>query len=179
MCGGNLCVPSNNRAYPARMSWVTDRVEEERKASAAMAANQTPKYSPPPPAWLPVWEAIISATQAAVREFNQKQGSEQFRVSGWPKESVHMEVVSLPAAHRVATLFLQMTNEHTGEMYLTIPPEGEGIGRRGKFRMREGKIEALPDFVGQPQPPQTMTPEEFARFMLEPMLFRAQRAVSA
>jgi len=157
------------------MSWVTNRVEEEREARAAMPAPRQP-YTPPPPAWLPVWEGINAATQAAIREFNQAQGLEQFRVSARPTKSVHMEVVSLPAAHRVATLVLQVTNEHSGELGLVCPPEGEGINRHGNFRMRDGKIEALPNFVGTPQPPTApMTAAEFVRFILEPLLFRNRR----
>jgi hypothetical protein len=119
-----------------------------------------------------VWEDVNAATQAAVREFNQEQGSEQFRVSAWPTKSVQMEVISLAAAHRVATLVLQVTNEHGGELSLVCPPAGEGIGRHGNFRMREGRVEALPNFVGTPQPPTVpMTAGEFVRFALEPLLF--------
>jgi hypothetical protein len=119
-----------------------------------------------------VWEAINAAAQAAVREFNHAQGSEQFRASAWPTKSVHIEIVSLPAAHRVATLTLQVTNEHSGDLGLTFPPQGEGIGSRGSFRIRDGKIEALPNFVGTPQPPTApMTADEFVRFILDPLLF--------
>jgi len=136
---------------------------------------QSLPYTPAPPAWLSVWEEINVSAQAAVREFNHKKGSEQFRVSAWPNKSVIMEVISLPAAHRVATLVLQVTDEQTGDLGLTCPPVGEGIGRRGKFRMRDGKIKALENFVGVPQPPTTpMTAAEFVRFILEPLLFRTK-----
>ena len=153
------------------MSWVTEKVVQERKALAAVPPMPQ-KYTPPPPTWWSVWEDINTATHAAIREFNQAQGSEQFRVSSWPSKAVHMEVMSLSAAHRVATLVLQVTNEYSGHLGLTIPPEREGIGRRGSFRMRDGKIEALPNFVGTPQPPTApMTVPEFVRFILEPLLF--------
>lgn len=153
------------------MSWVTDRVEEERKARAAMPAPQKP-YIPPRPAWLSVWDSIIALTHVGVRDFNKGHKEDQFRVSAWPMKSVRMEVITLPAAHRVATLVLQETDEHSGEIGLVVPPEGEGIGRHGNFRIRGGTIEALPHFVGTPQPPTTqMTAAEFVRFMLEPLLF--------
>ena len=60
------------------MSWVTEKVKQEYEARAAVPPPPQP-YSPPSPAWWPVWEAINAATKAAVREFNQAQGSEQFR----------------------------------------------------------------------------------------------------
>jgi hypothetical protein len=147
---------------PATKSGVTG-IAQETAAKSTRINN---------PAHLPVWEDVTAATHAAVREFNLSQGSEQFRVSAWPTKAVHMEVVSLPAAHRVATLTLQVRDEYSGELGLTCPPEGEGIGRRGNFRMRDGKIEALPNFVGTPQPPTApMTAAEFVRFILEPLLF--------
>lgn len=156
------------------MCWVTGRIEEERKTRDAMPAPQPP-YSPQPP-WLPVWEEIISATQAFVREFNQEQRAEQFRVSWWPTKGVHMEVVSLPAGHRVATLVLQVTDERIGELGLVCPPEGQGIGRHANFRMSDGKIEALPNFVGMPRPSSgAMTADEFVHFILEPLLFPNRR----
>jgi hypothetical protein len=156
------------------MTWVTNRVEKEREARAAIPAPQKP-YTPPPPAWWSVWEAITTATQAAVREFNRAQGSEQFWVSAWPTKSVNMEIVSLLAAHRVATLTLEVTNEYIGELGLVCPPEGAGIGRHGSFRMRDGKIKVLPNFVGKPQPPATpMMAVEFVRYILEPLLFPAK-----
>src|SRR6266446_2608433 len=134
---------SGRWAYSQLMSWVTEKVKQEYEARAAVPPPPQP-YTPPPSAWWPVWEAINATAQAAVREFNHAQGSEQFRASAWPTKSVHIEIVSLPAAHRVATLTLQVTNEHSGDLGLTFPPQGEGIGRRGSFRMRDGKIEALP-----------------------------------
>ena len=152
------------------MSWVTNRVEEEREARAAMPPPQRP-YTPPPPAWLPVWEEVIATTQARVREFNEAQDDDQFRVGAWPTNSVRMEVISLPSAHRVVTLDLQVTNAHIGELGLVCPPEGAGINRHGNFRMRDGKIEALPNLVGMPQPTVPMTAAEFVRFILEPLLF--------
>jgi hypothetical protein len=112
-------VTADNWAYPRPMSWVTDRVEQERKASA-MAAKQEPNYNPPPPAWLPVWDEIIAAMSRVVREFNHAQGAEQFSV----RDQVHkfVEVVPVPGSHlRIATAVLQVADER-GNCILSVRP---------------------------------------------------------
>ena len=154
------------------MTWVADRLSYEDRVARIDKSLQALPYAPVPPAWMPVWEEINAVTHATVREFNHAKSAEQFRVSAWPNRSILMEIVSLPAAHRIATLVLQVTDERTGDLGLTCPPEGEGIGRRGRFRMCDGKIAALKNFVGNPQPPTApMTAADFVRFILEPLLF--------
>jgi hypothetical protein len=156
------------------MSWVTSRVEEEREARAAMPVPQRP-YIPSPPAWLSVWEATTAAIQASIREFNRAKGSEQFDLRVHDEVKKWLEIFPIPGSNRVATLTLQVENELSSDLSLTCPPEGEGIGRRGKFRIHGGQIEALPDFEGTPQPPSSpMSAAEFIRFILEPFLFRTK-----
>jgi hypothetical protein len=156
------------------MSWVTSKVEEEREARAAVPLPQRP-YTPPPPAWLSVLEAITTATQASIREFNQAQGSQQFDLRVHDEVKKWLEIFPIPGSNRIATLTLYVENDLSGDLFLTCPPEGEGIGRRGKFRIRAFQIEALPDFVGTPQPPSSpMSAAEFVRFILEPFLFHTK-----
>jgi hypothetical protein len=146
------------------MSWVKECLQRQR-ASTSNAEPPREVSTQSVPAWLDVWRRIHDAIMANVLEFNDNRGP-QFDVSSDP-ESIQM----IPRQPPLDRVVLQM-DPHTGVMQLTYPISHPGLTRRGHFKIEQGRIVSLGNFVGQPQPPdESMTPEQFSEFILRPLLF--------
>ncbi len=108
---------------------------------------------------------ILDVIMTDVLEFNESRGP-QFEISSDPG---FIELI--PDQPPLDTLVLQI-DPHTGVMQLTCPICHPGLVRRGPFKIEQGHIVSLGNFVGEPQPPEAaMTPEQFSEFILKPLLF--------
>jgi hypothetical protein len=150
------------------MSSIESRFEGRRQHATAGRASATHLQAAPPP-WQCVWDRICRALETDLTEFNKECGVYQFVAQALTRRTI-IQVVPARGSRRIATVVLELTDRQGGELKLTCPPEGPGIGRRGRFRLGQGRIEVLPGFVGKP-PSGPMSPEEFSRFVLEPLLF--------
>ena len=146
------------------MSWVRECLQRQR-ASTSHAEPPREVLAQSVPAWSDVWRMIHDVIMADVLEFNNNR-CPQFDVSSDPG---FIEVI--PNQAPLDTLVLQI-DPHTGVMQLTCPISHPGVPRRGHFKIDQGRIVSLGNFVGQPQPPdESMTPEQFSEFILKPLLF--------
>jgi hypothetical protein len=146
------------------MSWVRECLQRQR-ASKSNAEPPREVLAQSVPAWRDVWRMIHDVIMADVLEFNDSRAP-QFDVSSDPE---FIQVI--PNQAPLDTLVLQI-DPHTGIMQLTCPISHPGVPRRGHFKIEQGRIVSLGNFVGQPQPPdESMTPEQFSEFILKPLLF--------
>jgi hypothetical protein len=144
------------------MTWVEECLQQQKKVAASSGGDVTPVgiFT----TGNPIWQEIEKAIESDVQEFNN-DGQRQYLVS------FGVSLINvIPKTPPVATAVIQIDN--MGTINLTCPPPGQGIGRRGSFKIREGTIISLGDFVGQPAPADHgMTPGEFSKFVLKPVLF--------
>jgi len=151
------------------MSWIAERLNQRQQNESSLAVvKETPSHAQSPRS-ASLWDQVCDAICRDVSEFNERVGSQQFIVQP-PKVLALLQVGPGRDSNRVATAVLELTNKDSGEMKLTCPPEGSGINRHGKFRVHQGMIEVLPDFVGK-GPSGRMTPPDFSQFVLDPLLF--------
>ncbi len=114
---------------------------------------------------LDVWRMIHDVIMADVLEFNNNRGP-HFDVS-----SDEGSIQIIPRQPPLDRVVLQI-DSHTGVMQLTCPISHPGLTRRGHFKIEQGRIVSLGNFLGQPQSPdESMTPEQFSEFVLKPLLF--------
>jgi hypothetical protein len=145
------------------MGWVNDLVQQKMAGQAQRRASVGPERAEPERQ--SILEKITRQIQSDVSEYNGVQGP-QFRVS----PSGDSMVTVIPKQPPLSTAVIEI--DRAGVISLTCPPAGPGIGRRGTFKEKQGRIVSLGDFVGQPQQSvEPMTPEEFSRFLLEPIPF--------
>src|SRR5208283_2833357 len=115
-------------------------------------------------------QAIRSETQSSIHRLDPAAliwtRVRQFDVSSDPGY-----IQMIPKQPPWDTVVLQV-DPHTGVMQLTCPICHPGLTRRGHFKIEQGCIVSLGNFVGQPQPAdEPMTPEQFSEFVLKPLLF--------
>jgi hypothetical protein len=145
------------------MGWVNDvmreRMAEQVEGSAVVATVQ------PVPESLSILGLIAGQIEKDVLEYNDARGP-QFMVSSTGNSMVQVIPKQPPLTPAVVEI------DREGVIGVICPPAGPGIGRRGTFKEAHGRIVSRGDFVGNPQPSgEPMTPEEFSRFVLEPILF--------
>ena len=159
------------------MNWIDESFEKEKKQRPQEQPARKQMASPPKelPAWLKTWEQVVAALRSDVSHFNNLHGQDQFRVTPLVDVGRIVQIVPGEANSRhmenaaLATTVLQI---ESGQISLTQPPAREGIGRRGNFKAQGDAIVALPNFTGNPKPPvEAMTPDEFSKFVLKPLLF--------
>jgi len=145
------------------MSWVQERLEKSKSKPKEQQA--VVQRVPERPAWETTWKAICDTMERDVIEFNNARGP-QFMVRS---DSHTLQVI--PRQPLTDTVVVQV--EDVGMVQLDCPISHPGVPRRGKFRIQaNGTIVVVGGIVGQPPPtPAEMTPEEFSRFALEPLLF--------
>ena len=143
------------------MGWVRDILQQrmaeqaQRSASVSLMAESTT-----------ILGEITEEFQSAIAEYNGALG-DRFAVSTNGRSLLQVVARQEPVSTAVVEL-------DAGIIRLACPPAGLGIGRHGTFKEAPGGIVSLGNFVGYPQPPtEPMTPEEFSRFVLEPVLFPA------
>ena len=102
-----------------------------------------------------------------VLEFNGARRA-QFMVSS---DSRKLQII--PQQPPIDTVVLQL--EGAGAVEMVCPISHTGIPRQGKFQIQiNGTFVLVGGLVGQPPPtPAEMKPDEFSRFVLEPLLFPA------
>jgi hypothetical protein len=115
--------------------------------------------------WLAEWERIVDAINAQVDTFNQ--GS-----------NVKCQVMNIgnglvQVLKDAETVVLELDRD-APNIQVTCPLYGPGIGRRGQFAMKGTDVTLLNgEFVGEPKPPiGPLTPEKFAKAILEPFFIR-------
>lgn len=146
------------------MSWVKECLQRQRP-STSNAEPPKEVLAQSVPAWHDVWRIVHDVIMADVLEFNSNHGP-QFDASS---DSGFIQVI--PQQPPLDTVILQI-DPHTGFMHLTCPISHPGLTRRGHFKIEQGCIVSLGNFVGQPQPPgESMTPEQFSEFILKPLFF--------
>ena len=145
------------------MNWVKDRLKEQENVSPPRAEPRVQILATPD--WLPVWKMVLEIIQRDVAEFNKAKPANHLVSFGDYLATV------LQQQPPVATVVFQIDKD-TGVINVTCPPSGQGINRRGQFRIKEGQIISSSDFVGaHPPPNEPMTPEKFSKVILEPFLF--------
>lgn len=143
------------------MGWVN----EVLRGGVAGQIQRSAPVATVPPAPPSIFGAIAEQIQNDVLEYNEARGP-QFMVSSTGNSMVQV----IPKQPPLTTAVIEIDRE--GVIGVTCPPAGPGTGRRGTFKDAHGRIVSSGDFVGEPQPSgEPMTPEEFSRFVLEPILF--------
>ena len=142
------------------VGWVTEELLRRLSQRQPRAPRVTP--APPVPS---IFGEIAGQMESDVLEYNEACGP-QFMVSSSGNSLVQV----IPKQPPITTAVIQIDDR--GVVGLTCPPAGPGIGRRGTFKQEQGGIVSSEDFVGEPQPSgEPMTPEEFSKFVLGPILF--------
>jgi hypothetical protein len=150
------------------MGWVNDLMQQRMAEQAMLRPTAAPEWSASERQSIP--EKITRQIQSDVFEFNGARGP-QFRVS----TSGDSMVTVTPKQPPLSTAVVEV--DRAGIINMTCPPAGPGIGRRGTFKEKNERIVSLGYFVGIDQPPsEPMTPEEFSRFVLEPIFFSASQS---
>lgn len=144
------------------MGWVLDLVQQRIAEQTQRSASVSLMAEAPS-----ILGEITQEFQSAVAEYNGALG-DRFAVSTNGKSL--LQVVARPEP--ISTVVVELD---AGVIRLACPPPVDtGNARHGTFKEAAGGILSLGNFVGVPQPPERMTPAEFSRFVLEPILFPAK-----
>jgi hypothetical protein len=148
------------------MSWVKECLKQQAELSSPPRPVVPASPPPPPPTWKAVWDYLAKVVTDDVKVFNSAGGS-SYSVSF---NDQFIQVIPAQPPISTATFFLE-----GGVIHVICPPPAEGIGRNGRFAIRDEHIVLSGEFVGEPKPPTTpMTPEQFSEQILRPLLFPAQ-----
>jgi hypothetical protein len=148
------------------MSWIEERLEQQ-KGKAALTLPEKPKVEQQPPSWHETWGKIREALEHDVSELNG-HGGPQFTIPRTAESLIYV----VPKQGPVESAVIQITDPRAGMLQLDCPIARPGTPRRSEFTMSEGKILLKRHITGQPVPPsKSMTPEEFSRYILEPIFF--------